>query len=512
MKKKITILVLLALLGLSSFIYAQIPTNGLVAYYPFNGNANDESGNSLNGTVNGATLTTDRFGNNNVAYSFNGSSYIRCTNFPNLTQPYTIACWINLSKYSGQEGEVVLSKYIAGSGSQSEFLIRVNPDSSLVLASVGNIALITKGFKINPNKWYFICGIVNSGNSFIYVDNIQRAKDSLNMTSKTTTPFEIGGYYSVVGLHTQSYFDGVIDNIRICNRVLSVSEISSLYNEGKCSVTVYDTIHKIVTDTTHITVYDTISCVQEKNVALNQTYSASVMDSLNNAGHNPHNAFNGDTTIGSWRSQSYAPQWIAVNFNKPYDISRIKFYYEQSPASQTTQEIYSYDGTNWNFAQTITPYFTNPYKPYDYKLSSPILKSKGIKIKTTQSSSWICWDEIQIFSNVPCFKKVDSIAVTDTLIINAVLTGINPPNNINTIKIYPNPSKEYIYINTGNFASMTGYQIKIINTLSQVVYQTAINQQSLLINLNTFGGFGTYFVQIIDNKSKLIDVRKIILK
>jgi hypothetical protein len=46
--------------------------NGLVGYWPFCGNANDASGNGNNGTVNGATLTTDRFGNSNGAYSFNG--------------------------------------------------------------------------------------------------------------------------------------------------------------------------------------------------------------------------------------------------------------------------------------------------------------------------------------------------------------------------------------------------------------------------------------------------------
>ena len=49
-----------------------IPTFGLVAYYPFNSNANDESGNNFNGTVFGATLTTDRFGNTNRAYNFDG--------------------------------------------------------------------------------------------------------------------------------------------------------------------------------------------------------------------------------------------------------------------------------------------------------------------------------------------------------------------------------------------------------------------------------------------------------
>ncbi|MEN9333736.1 MAG: hypothetical protein RLY35_916, partial [Bacteroidota bacterium] len=49
---------------------AYLPANGLVAWYPFNGNANDESGNGNNGTVNGATLTMDRNGNASGAYGF----------------------------------------------------------------------------------------------------------------------------------------------------------------------------------------------------------------------------------------------------------------------------------------------------------------------------------------------------------------------------------------------------------------------------------------------------------
>ena len=50
--------------------------NGLIGYWPFNGNANDESGNGHNGIVNGATLTSDRFGNSNSAYEFDGTNYI----------------------------------------------------------------------------------------------------------------------------------------------------------------------------------------------------------------------------------------------------------------------------------------------------------------------------------------------------------------------------------------------------------------------------------------------------
>jgi len=70
-------------LCMTASIWAQVPTyvptNGLVSWWPFNANANDESGNGNNGTVNGATLTTDRFGVANKAYNFDGvNDYIQC--------------------------------------------------------------------------------------------------------------------------------------------------------------------------------------------------------------------------------------------------------------------------------------------------------------------------------------------------------------------------------------------------------------------------------------------------
>ena len=69
-------------------IPSYVPTNGLVAWYPFNGNANDESGSGNNGTVYGATLTTDRFGNSGKAYFFN-----------------TIPCYIDLPEISTELGK-----------------------------------------------------------------------------------------------------------------------------------------------------------------------------------------------------------------------------------------------------------------------------------------------------------------------------------------------------------------------------------------------------------------------
>lgn len=62
---------------ISCLFETQEPSNeslklDLVGFYPFNGNANDTSGNGYHGTVYGAALTTDRFGNENSAYIFNG--------------------------------------------------------------------------------------------------------------------------------------------------------------------------------------------------------------------------------------------------------------------------------------------------------------------------------------------------------------------------------------------------------------------------------------------------------
>ena len=101
MKKQIFFLVVV-FMGFINFMNAQlpsyVPTNGLVGYWGFTGNANDASGNGNNGTVTGATLTADRFGNANSAYSFNGStSYINCGTSSSLLSldNFTYSVWVN---------------------------------------------------------------------------------------------------------------------------------------------------------------------------------------------------------------------------------------------------------------------------------------------------------------------------------------------------------------------------------------------------------------------------------
>jgi hypothetical protein len=82
---------------------APILTQGLVAYYPFNGNANDETGNSHNGTVNDATLTTDKNGNTNSAYSFDGvNDYINISNIDLANKSFSISFWLKRNNYGNR--------------------------------------------------------------------------------------------------------------------------------------------------------------------------------------------------------------------------------------------------------------------------------------------------------------------------------------------------------------------------------------------------------------------------
>jgi len=76
----------------------KIPTDGLVAWYPFNGNANDESGNGNNGTSNGIILTLDRFGNDNKSFYFDGiNDYINLN--IKLPNTFTTSFWVYLESF-----------------------------------------------------------------------------------------------------------------------------------------------------------------------------------------------------------------------------------------------------------------------------------------------------------------------------------------------------------------------------------------------------------------------------
>ncbi len=205
-----------------------LPSNlktGLKAYYPFSGNANDVSGNNNNGTVTGATLTTDRFGNANSAYSFNGSSFIDLGNIAGVgystTQDISMSFWIN----EGASGTVI-SKYTNLDAPNSNFFMS-KAGSSAQLAGNGTNSFTASN--ITDYRWTNYVFIASSGTnkSFLYRNGVLVATGTLNANSiLSATKIMLG---KLMG-SPSNFFTGKIDDVFIYNRVLSVSEIAQLSN------------------------------------------------------------------------------------------------------------------------------------------------------------------------------------------------------------------------------------------------------------------------------------------
>ncbi len=236
---KRNLLIVMAILTKTTFTIAQVPsyvpTNGLVSWYPFDGNANDQSVNGNNGIVYGATLTTDRFGNPNAAYDYNGINnciYVSGSNsLNNIVDTMSCSIWIYAPPFTSTS-ETAISKIDTSSGFWN---LITNPSYQCefrVFNGMGAAIVLTQVPIVNSN-WHNIVSVVSSTNRSIYVDGI------LNVTTPTagysyglnTSPLTIGVSLLPTGTFF-SWFLGKIDDIGIWNRPLTLQEISNLRNSN----------------------------------------------------------------------------------------------------------------------------------------------------------------------------------------------------------------------------------------------------------------------------------------
>jgi hypothetical protein len=206
--------------------------NGLIAYFPFNGNVNDESGKGNNGTNNGASLTTDRNGNSNKAYSFNGtSSFIRTPCMINNPNAGTISFWYNLNSWNNTASNGSYLLYFMHVAGGEGFAIGTYPGWQnnllfMIWTTTWNIANST----IIPtiNSWTHIVCTWNNGTIKMYINN--NLKVAYNYAGNLPTNME---YLFIGGCSVSNYgfVNGKIDDIRIFNREITVNDIQQLYNE-----------------------------------------------------------------------------------------------------------------------------------------------------------------------------------------------------------------------------------------------------------------------------------------
>ncbi len=239
--KSIIAALLLAGSGAFAQVPSYVPTSGLVGWWPFNGNANDESGNGNNGMVqNGASLTLDRYGNSNSTYDFDGNDdqiYINNSSSLSPNQYVTVNSWIYPRAY--EDGKFILVKGshvnlstrsygLLGPESNQKAQFRVsNSNTEIGVYSSTNISL---------NSWTMVTGVYDGNSIKIFVNGVFDGQISLSgLINQTSEPLTFGShkYYNF----SDYWYNGKIDDIGIWNRALTQQEITALYNAQSCNST-----------------------------------------------------------------------------------------------------------------------------------------------------------------------------------------------------------------------------------------------------------------------------------
>lgn len=230
-------LLLPALLAISWFCNAQIPTNNLMAHFPFNGNAQDMSGNSNHGIVSGPSLSIDRFGNLQGAYSFSNAgdiitiSHSNSLNFDGQTDDYSICFWFKSSNGTLGSSSRIMEKWDTDNTVGYPFQISVLSTGELISAvyDVANLPVQSHFGPIWNNQWHLATILFTPLEISTFIDAQLVGTEPNTISGSTANSHDI-----IIGNNinlTRPYM-GALDDIRLYWDKLTPCEISSIYAEG----------------------------------------------------------------------------------------------------------------------------------------------------------------------------------------------------------------------------------------------------------------------------------------
>lgn len=226
----------------SKNIYSQNLENGLVAYYPFNNNANDESGNNHNGSLIGDPKYIDnRFGQENSAIYFDGAGdYVQVEDHVDLEcgNVHSLTAWIKPE--TRNYNNAVISKYMSDTPSEDGYIVMLSKNHDIRMwVKDGNEGGGEIPWYSNFSfygQWSFLCFTISEDTLRGYINGKEFSKAYYNHSEFTgnSRNFIIGGSYSgeFQAVSYYSFFKGAIDDVRVYNRTLSDAEIHQLYTEN----------------------------------------------------------------------------------------------------------------------------------------------------------------------------------------------------------------------------------------------------------------------------------------
>ncbi len=519
------LLSLTALVVYSAITFSQIPnyvpTNGLKGWYPFTGNANDLSPLGNNGTVNGAALTTDRNGNTNCAYSFDGvNDYIQLPlnagGLQGVTQ-FTLSYWVNPSTTSNTPRTIfALWGPSVPQNTPNGFYasIRDRPYLNYLAGlEIGNLSSISANNWFNVIIIYDGTQVTQTNRSKVYINGLLTTLDFSCTNCSSNTPTQIPANAAnntsfgarLINSVYAEFLNGKLDDIGFWNRVLTQQEITNLYNY--CANTTATILPNgnttfcqggsVVLQASSGSSYNWSNGATTQSITVTQgnTYTVTVTDG------------NGCTATAS--------QVVTVNPNPSVSLSlptitnlgAAAFNMNGNPSGGT----YTGAGVSGNSFNPANAGLGLKSVSYNYTNGNGCSGSASSTTLVYDTTGVVCTSYDTVTTTVND-TVTTYLSVTDTLKIDVNLTGINPPNNSNLLTVYPNPAKDHLLINCGNYASMSGYSIKITNTLGQVVFNQPVNQQQFYIDLSTWGGAGTYIMYITDQNQTVKSQKQIILQ
>ncbi len=208
--------------------------DGLIAYYPFNGNANDESGLGANGVVTGAVLTADRFGNPDNAYSFiDDTISFENSLLPQGNSDRAFSVWfkINSLDFINTNSSVFGTIFNYGTFTTTQrFGILIYGSSSPDKGTpyfVGQYNDFPCNGYYFDNKWHHLIVNYTSGVVDVYIDGILNESQAKDLNTQGDT-LKIGRtIYNEI--NQTEFFNGDIDDIRIYDRALNEQEVWAIY-------------------------------------------------------------------------------------------------------------------------------------------------------------------------------------------------------------------------------------------------------------------------------------------
>ncbi len=232
MNKQLFILSIAILFSFPTF--AQVPsyidTAGLTGWWSFTGNANDSSGYGNNGTVYGATLTTDRFGTANCAYNYDGTSYIlsgTTTNAPVGAHARSMSMWFRSTATTATYGYDGFGWGNVTNGQRFSWSLYHG-----LPYFCGQSSDIWGTGIISDNNWHNVIITFDGTTVNMFIDGVLNVSSPETLNTVGSQLF----FGNAINLPIDANFIGDMDDIGIWSRVISRCEINKIFLSRNSSI------------------------------------------------------------------------------------------------------------------------------------------------------------------------------------------------------------------------------------------------------------------------------------